>query len=80
MKFSNKIKNIRLLQGMTQEEFSCFLGIGYASIQKYESGVRKPSYAALRIICKKFPEYALALVVDDISTKQIYIKQKEEKA
>ncbi|CAC9456509.1 hypothetical protein, partial [uncultured Gammaproteobacteria bacterium] len=33
MKFSEKIKNIRLLQKMTQEEFSCFLGIGYASIQ-----------------------------------------------
>jgi transcriptional regulator with XRE-family HTH domain len=32
MKFSEKIKNIRLLQKMTQEEFSCFLGIGYASI------------------------------------------------
>jgi hypothetical protein len=45
-----------------------------ASIQKYESGVRKPGYKALRIICKRFPKYALALVIDDISTKQIYIK------
>ncbi len=80
MKFSEKIKNIRLLQKMTQEEFSCFLGIGYASVQKYESGVRKPGYKALRIICKRFPKYALALVIDDISTKQIYIKQKEGKA
>jgi DNA-binding transcriptional regulator YiaG len=32
-KISKKIRNIRLLQGMTQEEFSCFLGIGYASIR-----------------------------------------------
>ncbi|VVH66738.1 hypothetical protein BSPLISOX_1312 [uncultured Gammaproteobacteria bacterium] len=80
MKFSEKIKNIRLLQGMTQEEFSCFLGIGYASVQKYESGIRNPSYTALGIICGRFPEYTLDLVIDDISTKQIYIKQKEEKA
>jgi transcriptional regulator with XRE-family HTH domain len=36
MKFSEKIKNIRLLQKMTQEEFSCFLGIGYASVQNSE--------------------------------------------
>jgi transcriptional regulator with XRE-family HTH domain len=49
---------------MTQEEFSCFLGIGYASVQKYESGVGKPGYKALRIICKRFPKYALALVID----------------
>jgi transcriptional regulator with XRE-family HTH domain len=47
MKFSEKIKNIRLLQKMTQEEFSCFLGIGYASIQKYESGVRKPGLSIM---------------------------------
>jgi hypothetical protein len=29
---------------------------------------------------QRFPKYALALVIDDISTKQIYIKQKEDKA
>ncbi len=80
MKFSQKIKNIRLSQNMTQEAFANFLGIGYASVQKYESGVRKPDFKALRIICKKFPQYTLNLIIDDIGAKhkQVQVKETEK--
>ncbi len=75
MKFAQKIKNIRLSQNMTQKAFADFLGIGYASVQKYEIGVRKPDFKALRIICKKYPQYTLNLIIDDIGTKQVQIKE-----
>jgi hypothetical protein len=41
--------------------------IGYHQLNAwiYETKIKQ---AALRIICKKLPEYALALVVNDIST------------
>jgi len=78
MKFPQKIKNIRVSQNMTQKAFADFLGIGYASVQKYESGVRKPDYRALEIICKKFPQYTLNLIIDDISVKQIQIKESKK--
>lgn len=48
----NKLKQIRIEKGMTQKEFSEFLGVPFRSIQNWETGQRR---------C---PEYVEKLIVD----------------
>lgn len=74
MKFSEKLKNIRLRQGITQKEFASMLGINYSAWHKYELGLVHPNHASLLKICKRFPQYTLSLVINDISIKQVRVE------
>lgn len=79
MNFSQKIKNIRIEQGLTQKEFQSMIDINYSALQKYETGHVYPSYSALQKICKLFPQYTLSLIIDDIGIKQVHIKESSKK-
>ena len=70
MNLSKKIKQIRKLTNCTQKEFAKLLGIGYTTFQKYETGAVFPRFELLQKICRKFPEYTLWLIIDDIGVKQ----------
>lgn len=80
MNFAQKLKNIRIEQGLSQKKFATMLDIGYSSLLKHESGVGLPDYSALKKMCEVFPHYALNLISEniDISTKQIDIKQQSK--
>lgn len=52
----NRIKEIRKSiseKGMTQEEFSKYLGISKGNLASYEIGRRAPSDAVIQLICQK---------------------------
>lgn len=50
----DRIKNIRKLKGLTQDEFSKKLGLARNSIASYEIGRREPTNAIIISICREF--------------------------
>lgn len=52
--FSNKLKELRKKNGLTQLELSKKLGIGQSTIGMYESNIRKPSYEVIKKIADYF--------------------------
>lgn len=49
-----RIKEIRTLEGLTQQEFADKLGVSRPNITNYESGRREPVDAMIALICQKF--------------------------
>lgn len=47
MSFNERLKEIRIKKGLTQEEFAKLLNISSSAISLYESGSREPSLATL---------------------------------
>lgn len=54
MNFSQRLKELRLTHGYTQNELAELLGVTYASIQKYESNRGKPRAKNLEKIAQIF--------------------------
>lgn len=52
--FAKRFKELRLNAGITQTEFSHYLGISKATISYYESGKRMPSNSQIRKIANYF--------------------------
>lgn len=52
--FAKRFKELRLNNGITQTEFSEYLGVSKATISYYESGKRMPSNAQIRKIANYF--------------------------
>ncbi len=46
------IRELRLLTGLTQEQFAAELGVTYSSVNRWENGRSKPSPLAIRLIEK----------------------------
>lgn len=46
------LKELRLNKGLTQKRLGDLVGLTEQSIQKYESGARKPDLETFREICK----------------------------
>ena len=46
----NEIANLRLREGLTQSQFAELLGTSLGTVRKWETGERKPSGAAARLI------------------------------
>jgi len=44
------IRDLRLLTGLTQEQFAATLGVTYTTINRWENGRSKPSPLAMRKI------------------------------
>lgn len=47
------IRDLRLLAGLTQEQFAAYLGVTYTTINRWENGRSKPSPIAMRLIEQK---------------------------
>lgn len=50
----DRVKELRDLYGLTQEEFSKRLGVARNSIASYEIGRREPTNAMIALICREF--------------------------
>ena len=50
------IREFRLLTGLTQEQFGAYLGVTYATINRWENGRSKPSPMAMKLIQQKLEE------------------------
>lgn len=51
---NNRIKQIRLESGLTQEEFSSKISITKSSVSMMERGERSPSPQTVQLICQQF--------------------------
>ncbi|MCC5609745.1 helix-turn-helix domain-containing protein [Nostoc sp. CHAB 5834] len=47
------IRELRLLTGLTQEQFAAALGVTYPTINRWENGRSKPSPMAIKLIEQK---------------------------
>ncbi|MBN3870149.1 DNA-binding transcriptional regulator [Nostoc sp. JL33] len=50
------IRDLRLLAGLTQEQFAATLGVTYTTINRWENGRSKPSPMAMKLIEQKLDE------------------------
>lgn len=50
----SRIKQIRKAKGLTQTEFGSILGVKGNTITGYENGIRTPSDAVIKAICREF--------------------------
>ena len=50
MNFSEKIKQIRQQQFLSQEAFAKELGVSYATVNRWESGKTRPTYKTMKLI------------------------------
>jgi putative transcriptional regulator len=51
------IREFRLLTGLTQEQFGAYLGVTYATINRWENGRSQPSPMAIDKIEEKLGEW-----------------------
>jgi putative transcriptional regulator len=51
------VRELRLLTGLTQEQFAAYLGVTYATINRWENGRSKPSPMAMDKIEQKLQEF-----------------------
>ncbi|MBW4480023.1 MAG: helix-turn-helix domain-containing protein [Tolypothrix brevis GSE-NOS-MK-07-07A] len=50
------IRDLRLLAGLTQEQFAATLGVTYTTINRWENGRSTPSPMAMKLIEQKLDE------------------------
>lgn len=69
MTVGQKIKQLRIGKGLTQEELGDLLGVKKAAIQKYESGqVQNLKSETIKKLCKIFDKYPSHFIFDDFDT------------
>lgn len=62
-----KIKSIRVAEGLTQEQFTHKVEMtSKRSLGAYERKERKPEFDAIQKICGAFPQYTMYLMFDEM--------------
>lgn len=64
---SERIKKLRLAYGLTQEQLGEILGVGKATVQKYESGqIQNLKTAHIKTLCRLFKKKPHYFIFDDL--------------
>ena len=67
-----RIRYVRSRENLTQTEFGKIIGINYANISKYESGMLEPNLTVIRTIAEKFNVSAdFLLGLTDVETPMV---------
>lgn len=61
-KISEKIKDIRNAEKMTQPEFAEAVGFSISTLKKYEGAHNEPGFESVQKICAAFPHYTMYLM------------------
>ena len=70
MKVGQKIKQLRVSKGLTQEELGEMLGVKKAAVQKYESGqVQNLKQSTIKKLCEIFNKYPDYFIFDDFDSE-----------
>ena len=65
-----KIKQLRISKGLTQEELGEMLGVKKAAVQKYESGqVQNLKQSTIKKLCEIFNKYPDYFIFDDFDSE-----------
>lgn len=64
---SDRIKRLRVSKGLTQEQLGEILGVGKATVQKYESGqIQNLKTAHIKKLCELFAKKPHYFIFDDL--------------
>lgn len=64
---SERIKKLRVKKGLTQEQLGEILGVGKATVQKYESGqIQNLKTAHIKKLCELFGKKPHYFIFDDL--------------
>ena len=66
-RLGEKIKEIRLKKGLSQEAFAKELGVSFATVNRWESGKTKPTYKTMKLI----DDYCRSNSIDFDITKEL---------
>ncbi len=70
MTVGQKIKQLRISKGLTQEELGEILGVKKAAVQKYESGqVQNLKQSTIKKLCEVFNKYPDYFIFDDFDSE-----------
>lgn len=70
MTVGQKIKQLRISKGLTQEELGEMLGVKKAAVQKYESGqVQNLKQSTIKKLCEIFNKYPDYFIFDDFDSE-----------
>jgi DNA-binding XRE family transcriptional regulator len=72
MKFKDKLKELRLKAGLTQQELAKKAGMTLHSIRNHEQGIRLPSWPAVVRLAK-----ALAVTTDEFAACETQLPKEE---
>ena len=78
MKFSEKLKELRIKKGLTQESLAEKLNISRQSISKWEQGINEPNIQTLKELCLIF-QVSIDELVDDDKEVVLSIDEKNKK-
>jgi transcriptional regulator with XRE-family HTH domain len=78
IKLSAKLKLLRSTKGLTQKRMSELLEVKEVTYQMYEYQTYIPGSIVMQKLCKKFPEYTLWLMTDDIDVRAVDNKTLKE--
>lgn len=77
---SERIKRLRIASGMTQEQLGEKLGVGKATVQKYESGqIQNLKTAHIRKLCELFKKRPHYFIFDDLEKYECETEKLNEK-
>lgn len=77
---SERIKRLRIAAGMTQEQLGEKLGVGKATVQKYESGqIQNLKTAHIKTLCRLFKKRPHYFIFDDLEKYEGETENLQEK-
>lgn len=68
--FSEKLKELRVKKGISQEELSELLDVSRQSISRYENGTSQPDFDKLLLLAKYF-DVSIDFLLDNVSKEEI---------
>lgn len=78
--FCERLKQLRLNEGLNQQEMADQLGINRSTYAGYESGAREPDFATLKIIAARFKSTSDYLLGIDIQPPYILTTLSKDEA
>lgn len=79
--FGEKLRELRIEKGLTQQQLADKLGLGNGAVSAYEQGTKYPSLSVLREICRIFQvssDYLLGLS-DNMAVKNVELTDEQIK-
>lgn len=70
MHFSEKIRQVRQQQFLSQEAFAKELGVSFATVNRWESGKTRPTYKTMKLI----DDYCRCNNIDFDITKELEVR------
>lgn len=70
MDFSQRVKDIRHNQFLSQESLAKELGVSFATINRWEQGKTKPTYKTLKLLAEYCEKHSISFTIDLMECKK----------